>query len=113
MEQTLLSYDLANETVTAIIVLYRSMKVKVRLPDRDMDFFDIVVGVLFGDKLEPDLFLICLDYVVRTPIDLTKETGFILKTIRSRRYPAETITQAYYTDDLALLANAPAQDESQ
>ena len=31
---------------------------------------------------------------------------------RSRRYPAKTITDADYADDIILLANAPAQAET-
>ena len=31
---------------------------------------------------------------------------------RSRRYPAQTITDADYADDIALLANAPARAET-
>ena len=31
----------------------------------------------------------------------------------SRRYPAKTITDADYADDIAFLANAPAQAETQ
>ena len=38
-----------------------------------------------------------------------KENGFTLKMERSRRYPAETNTDADYTDDLALLANRSTQ----
>ena len=41
-----------------------------------------------------------------------KENGFTLKKIRSRRYPAETITDKDYADDIALLANTPTQAES-
>ena len=37
---------------------------------------------------------------------------FKLTKERSRRYPAKTITDASYADDIALLANAPAQAES-
>ena len=44
-------------------------------------------------------------------IDKIKENGFKL-TKRSRRYPAKTITDADYADDIALLANAPAQAET-
>ena len=40
-----------------------------------------------------------------------KKNGFTLKKAR-RRYPAETITDADYADDLALLANTPIQAES-
>ena len=41
-----------------------------------------------------------------------KENGFTLKKTRSRRYPAQTITDADYTDDIMLLANTPIQAES-
>ena len=61
MEQILLAYGLPKETVTAIMMLYRNMKVKVCSPDGDPDFFDIVAGVLKGDTLALYLFLICLD----------------------------------------------------
>ena len=53
-------------------------------------------------------------YLIRliTSIDIIKENGFKLTKERSRRYPAKTITDADYTDDIALLANAPAQAET-
>ena len=41
-----------------------------------------------------------------------KENGFKRAKERSRRYPAPTITDADYADDLALLANTPAQAET-
>ena len=41
----------------------------VRTPDGDTDCFDIVAGVLQGDTLALYLFIICLDYVLRTSID--------------------------------------------
>ena len=78
-------------------------------PDGDTDYFDIVAGVPQGDTLAPYLFIICLDYVLRTSIDKIKENGFKLTKERSRRYPAHTITDADYVDDIALLANSPAQ----
>ena len=37
--------------------------------------------------------------------------GFILTKAKGRGYLAETITDADYTDDLVLLAYAPAQPE--
>ena len=51
MEQILLSYGLPKETITAIMMLYKNMKVKVCSPDEDTDYLDIVVGVLQGDTL--------------------------------------------------------------
>ena len=64
------------------------------------------------EKISPYLFIICLDNVLRTPIDLIKENGFKPVKERSRRYPAQTITDADYADDIALIANSPTQAES-
>ena len=41
-----------------------------------------------------------------------KENSFTLKKAWSRRYPAQTITDANYADDIVLLASTPAQAES-
>ena len=57
MDQILPIYGLCKETVTAI---------KVRSTDGDTDFFDIVAEVLKGNTLAPYLFIICLDYVLRS-----------------------------------------------
>ena len=109
MEQILLAYGLPKETVAAITILYRNTKVKVRSPDGDTEYFDIVARVLQGDTLAPYLFIICLDYMLRTSIDKIRENGFELTKKRSRRYPAKTFTDADYADDIAILANTPNQ----
>ena len=109
LEQILLAYGLPKETVAAITILYRNTKVKVRSPDGDTEYFDIVAGVLQGDTLAPYLFIICLDYVLRTSIDKIWANGFELTKKKSRRYPAKTITDADYADDIAILANTPNQ----
>ena len=87
-------------------------KVKARSPDGDTDYFNIVAGVLQGDTLAPYLFIICLDYVLWTSIDKMKDNGFKLAKERSRRYPAQTITDAAYTNDIALLAYTPTEAEA-
>ena len=51
MEQILLGYGLPKETVASITILYRNTKVKVRSPDRDTEYFNIVAGLLQGDTL--------------------------------------------------------------
>ena len=86
--------------------------IKVRSPDGDTLYYDIVADLLQGDTLAPYLFIICLDYMLRTSIDKIKENGFKLTKERTRRYPAKTITDTDYADDIALLANAPAQAET-
>ena len=60
----------------------------------------------------PNLFIICLEYMLRTSIDLMKDNGFKQAMERSRRYPAQPITNVNYADDIALLANIPAQAET-
>ena len=112
MEQILLAYGLPKETVAAITILYRNTTVKVCSPDGDTEYFNIVAGVLQGDMLAPYLFIICLDYVLRTSIDKIRDKSFELKKKRSRRYPVKTITDADYTDDIVILANTPNQAET-
>ena len=112
MEQILLAYVLPKETIAAITILYRNTKVKVHSPDGDTEYFDIVAGVQQGDTLAPYLFIICLDYVLRTSIDKIRENGFELTKKRSRRYPAKTIADADYADNIALLAYTPNQAET-
>ena len=83
------------------MMLYRNTKVKVYSPDGDTDYFDIVAGVLQGDSLAPYLFIICLDYVLRTSIYKMKDSGFKLTEERRRIHPAQTIAEADYADDIA------------
>ena len=88
---------------TSFGLFERNTKVKVGSPDGDTDYFDIVVGILF---------IICLDYILRTSIDKIKENGFKLTKERSRRYPQKQLPTLAYTDDIALLTNALAQAET-
>ena len=106
MEQILLAYGLPKGTVTATTMLYENTKAMVRSPDGNIDFFDIVAGDLLVDTLAP--FITYQDYELRTSIDRIKENGFTLRNTRSRRYPTETMKDADYTDDLALLSNTSA-----
>ena len=94
MDQILFAYGLPKETVAAIMMLYRNKKVKICSPDGVTYYFDIVAGVLQGDTLAPYLLIICLDYVLRTSIDKMKDNGFKLTKERTRRYPAQSITDA-------------------
>ena len=82
---------------------------KERSPDGDTDYFDIVAGVLQGDTLTPYLFIICLDYMLRTSIDKIKENGFE----QTKKKKKKTITDyADYADDIAFLANAPTHAQT-
>ena len=55
------------------------------------DYLAIVASVLQGDTLALYLFIICLDYVLRTSIDKIKEDGFKLTKERSIRYPPKQL----------------------
>ena len=109
MEQILLAYGIPKETVA---ILYRNTKVKVRSPDGDTEYFNIVARVLQGDTLAPYLFIIFLDYVLRTSIDKIRENGSKLTKKRSRRYQTKTITDADYADDITIQANTSDQAET-
>ena len=63
------------------------MKAMVHSSDADTDMLNIVAGVLQGDTLALYLFIICLDYVLRTSRDLIKEKGlYPKKKARNRWY---------------------------
>ena len=90
MEQIFLAYGLSKETDTTIMMLYNNKKVKIHSPDGD--FFDILAGVLQGDTLlAPYLFVICLDYVLWTSIDLIKENCFTLKKQEADNIPQKLL----------------------
>ena len=112
IEQILLAYGRPKETVAAITILYRNTKLKVRSPDGDTEYFDIVAGVLKMDTLAPWIYIICLDYVLRRSIDKIRENSFELTKKRSRRYHAKTITDTDCSDDIAILVNTPNQAET-
>ena len=86
IEQILPAYVL-KETVRAIMLLYKNTKAIVRSPDEDADFFDIVAGVFQRHTLTPHLFIICIDSILRTSIDLIKENGFTMEKVKKQTIP--------------------------
>ena len=55
------------------MMIYKNRKVKVRYSGRDTDYFDIVASVLQADTLALYMFIICLDYVLRTSTDISRQ----------------------------------------
>ena len=88
MKHILKSYGIPAETVNAIMMLYMNTRSMVRSPDGDTQFFEITTGTLQDDTIAPFLFIICLDYVLKSSIDCISNVGLQLKKRRSRRYPA-------------------------
>ena len=105
MEQILQIYGIPTETIEAIMMLYRNTRSMVRSPDGDTAFFEITTGVMQGDTLAPFLCILCLDYILKTSVDINAELGFTLTERRSRRYPATHITDIDYADDIAITTN--------
>ena len=105
LEKIMLAYGIPQELVSATMMLYKNSRAMVRSPDGDTEFFEIVAGVLQGDTLAPFLFILGLDYALRTSADLHADLGFTLTKARSSRYPAQSITDVDYADDLALLSD--------
>ena len=91
IEQILLAHNLLKETVLTIIMSYRNTKVKVCSSDGDTEFFDIVASILIGNTLLPYLFIIHLDYVVGTSIDLIKENALTLKSQEANDIPQKLL----------------------
>ena len=56
-------------------------------------------------------FIYYLEYVLRTSMDKMKDNSFKLAKERNKEYPTQTIMDAEYADDIALLVNTPAQAE--
>ena len=108
MEQILLAYGLRKETIAAIMMLYRNTKVKVCSPNGDTHYFDIVAGLQQGNTLAPYLFVICIDYVLRTSTDKIKKKRFQANKGKKQKVPCTN----NYRRRLALLANTPAQAET-
>ena len=63
MRQILWLNGLPKEPVTAILMFHLTMKTAVCSSDGNINFFNIVAGVLQGDALASYLFIICLHYV--------------------------------------------------
>ena len=104
------AYGIPTETVNAIRTMYKDTSCIVSTSDGDTDPFNIVTGVLQGDPLAPFLFIICLDYAMRSSI--VDSDGIVLKRRRSRRHPPQVLSDLDYADDIALIEAtiAKAQD---
>lgn len=110
MFQILNAHGIPLEVVDAIKVMYEDTSALVITPEGETNTFSIDTGVLQGDPLAPFLFVICLDYALRSSI--SDSDGLTLKRRRSRRFPAEVLADLDYADDIALLEDtiATAQD---
>ena len=101
MLKILSSYGIPPEIVAAIKVMYENPSALVITPEGNTDLFKIDTGVLQGDPPAPFLFIVCLDYALRTSIGTSD--GLTLKRRRSRRAPPELLPDLAFADDIALM----------
>ena len=73
------AYGIPEELVTAISITYEVTSAKVITPDGETETFSILPGVLQGGSLAPYLFVIVIDYIMRTSLTGREEKlGFQL-----------------------------------
>ena len=110
MIKILKAYGIPDIIVNAIEETYQGTKAKVITSDGDTDEFDILAGVLQGDTLAPYLFIIVLNYCLRSAIEGKEERlGFTIRPRRSRRIGPVNITDLDFADNIALLSDTAAQ----
>ena len=110
MMRILKAYGIPDIIVHAIEDTYQGTRAKVVTSDGETDEFDILAGVLQGDTLAPYLFIIVLDYCLRSAIDGKEEKlGFTITPRKSRRVGPLNITDLDFADDIALLSDTVAQ----
>ena len=90
--------------IEAVYALYRNTDAMVTTSDGPTEQFPTSSGVLQGDSLAPFVFIIIMDWIIRTAIP-DDSRGFILERRRSTRYPEKRLSILAYADDLVLLAS--------
>ena len=78
----------------------------LRSPNGDTQLFEITTYILQCDTITPFLFIICLDYDIKSYIDCSSNICFTLKKKRSRRHSATYITDTNYIGDIAIIADS-------
>uniref|UniRef100_A0A1I8IR39 Endo/exonuclease/phosphatase domain-containing protein n=1 Tax=Macrostomum lignano TaxID=282301 RepID=A0A1I8IR39_9PLAT len=98
------AYHVPQRLVSAVMALYQDTQAAVVTPDGLSDPFSTTSGVLQGDTLAPFLFVLVLDWVLRTALPSDAD-GFMLCRRTSSRHPEKRLSLLGYADDLALLAS--------
>ena len=98
------AYNVPEKLVTAVMALYHNTYAAVITPDGLTDPFSTTSGVLQGDTLAPFLFVLVLDWVLRTSLP-SNDDGFQLCRRTSSRHLEKRLAFLAYADDLALLAS--------
>ena len=92
--------------------LYNNSKRAVMVDGTISDSFQVTTGVLQGDFLAPFMFITVIDYLMKKATENT-EYGVVTHPRRSMRYPAISLNDLDFADDIALLESSisSAQDQ--
>ena len=105
-----LACSLSKETVTAIMMLYWNEKVLVHLPDRDRLLRHCCWSSTTGYISTVSIYNLLRLH--SSNVDRSNKRKWLYSKRKSKKQTIESITDADYADDIALLAKAPAQAES-
>ena len=107
--QILHAYGFPEKIVKATQIMYVNTSAFVLTPEGETTHFNTNTGVLQRDPLAPYLFIIVLEYALRTAIN--DREGLTLTRRRSTRHPASHISDLDYADDIALFADTIQEAE--
>ena len=100
------AYGIPDKLVDLIEKTYTDTLAKVMTPEGLTEAFKILARVLQGDTLAPYLFIIVVDYIMRTAMsNLEEPVGFTIRPRQSRRHPAEKLADVEFADDVALITD--------
>ena len=112
MFSVLRHYGIPKAVVDAIQVLYKDSNCAVMVDGNISETFKVTTGVLQGDVLAPFLFIILVDYLLKKSTSGT-DAGVVTHPRRSRRYPAKTLNDLDFADDIALLESSLPRAQAQ
>ena len=99
------AYNVPDRLVSAVLAMYSNTQAAVVTPDGLSDPFCSTSGVLQGDTLAPFLFVVVLDWVIRTGLP-DSDDGFLLCRRSCRRQRERRLALLAFADDIALLAHS-------
>ena len=95
-------YGIPQEMVNAIRVLYDNSGSQVYIDGKYSPRFDVKTGILQGDVLAPFLFIIVMDYIIKTT-EQSGQYGFKSHPKSGSRNPEKSVSDLEFADDAALL----------
>ena len=107
--QIIHAYGIPEKIATAVQIMYVTIYAVVSTPEWETTNFNIKTGVIQGYPLAPYLFIILLDYELRTAID--EREGLTLTRRRSSRHPVSHLSDLDYADDISLFADTIKEAE--